>query len=113
MGVGGSTTTPTTVEFITIILTAVTVVLAALAIVLALAGFVGYVQIKNGAELAARSAAEAKAAEAKAAEVTAIKVAELVPRLVEAAVSQKLGRDKDAGDAFADAEKGGDDADGR
>lgn len=86
-------------EFITIVLAAVTVVLAALAIVLAVAGAIGYVQIKNGAEAEARKTAQ------DVATAVAEKVAgTIAARVAEAMVSQTAGQDEATGDAFAKAE---------
>lgn len=100
-----ATWVPTQVEFVTIILTAITVMLAGLAIVLALASVVGYVQIKNAAETAAKGAAERVAA-GRAEGVAKEFLEERVPRMVEGIVRQ-VSPGESSGDEFMRAAKGG------
>jgi hypothetical protein len=100
-----ATWVPTQVEFVTIILTAIAVMLAGLAIVLALASVVGYVQIKNAAETAAKQAAE-KVASARAEGVAKDFLEERVPRMVEG-LMQQVAPGGNSGDEFMRAAKGG------
>lgn len=111
-----------TVEFVTIILTATAVILAALAIILALAGAIGYATFRKAAQAAGRDAGgvegreiaerlmlsavtEARARAEQVAEATAIPVA---TRVAEAAiVALRLGASSDDADAIAAAQDKG------
>ncbi len=88
----------TTVEFVTIILTAATVVLAGLAIVLALAGVFGYVQMKNSAEVTAER-------------VTKEYLRDRLPRMVEETARQTGAEPGDGDDFMKAATEGGSDDD--